>query len=284
MIRVHRLALAIAALGLLALPGTALGDGYFPVQEDYGPGITINGAGLARVIAPNRPSDRSIQRVIDAAEPVAANRAVRDARGRAEAIANAAGVKLGEVAKVELQDAFERFGPPRGHCRRARRTKRLRCTAPRFTASAATVTFSIVGGAEGSEDARTVQAYGTDSVAVTPENPRSSGSIRRALFAARLAVVPGATAAARHNVETAAGAAGLTLGPIVSISEQLEPYYGEIALGSFGPGLFCGVVRRPVFRRDPKTGRRRVVRRVRTRRCFFPGTLSLRLEATYEAR
>ncbi len=286
MIRLHRLALAVAALGLLALPGTALGDGFgFPVEEDYGPGITITGAGLARVHAPSRPSDRSIERAIDAAQPLAANRAVRDARGRAEAIAAAAGVQLGEVAKVELQDAFQQFGQPRGRCGRSRRTKRLRCSTPPFVASAATVTFSIVDGAAGSDDARTVQAYGAASVPVEPQNPRSSGSIRRALFAARLAVIPGATAAARHNVETAAGAAGLTLGPIVSISERQEPYfYDNIVLGSFGPGLFCGIVSRPVFRRDPNTGRRRVVRRVRSRRCFFPRTFSLRLEATYEAR
>jgi hypothetical protein len=154
-----------------------------------------------------------------------------------------------------------------------------------LTAAAATVTFSIVGGAQGSEDARKVKAYGAGSVPVEPKNPRSNRSIRQALFAARLAVIPEAAGAARQNVETAARSADLTLGGIVSIADQSEaPYFYDVALGSFGPGEFCRVERRPIFRRDRGTGRRRVVRRVRRRRCFFPRTLRLRVEATYEAR
>lgn len=119
---------------------------------------------------------------------------------------------------------------------------------------------------------------------VKPRNRRDNRSIGQALSAARLAVTPEAATTARGQVETAARSAGLTLGAIVSISEQRQPYPYDAALGSFGPGRFCGIVRRAVFRRDPDTGRSRVVRRVRRRRCQFPRTFSLRLEATYEVR
>jgi uncharacterized protein YggE len=275
--------IAVTALGLLLVPGAALAQ-FAPVEEEAGPGITITGAGFAHVAAPSRLSDLSIQDAIDAAQPIAVTHAVGDARERAEAIARAAGARLGPVDQVELQDAFPQFRQSQSHCRRSRRTRRLRCRVPPLTAAAATVTFSIAGGAQGSEDARKVKAYGAASIPVEPKNPRGNASIRRAFLAARLAVIPEATAAARRNVETAARSAGLTLGGIVSISEQAEPYFYDAALGSFGPGQYCRVIRLPITRRDPQTGRRRVVRRVRRRRCFFPRTLRLRFEATYEAR
>lgn len=272
----------VAAVGLLAVPGTALGK-FLPFGEDYGPGVTVTGAGFARVAAPGRPSERSIERAVEAAQPTAVARAVRDARRRAAAIAAAAGVQLGELARVELEDTFQRFGQPAERCRRARRGGLPRCRVPAFTVSAATVTFGIVGGAD-SEGTRTVAAYGVASALVEPENPRGDRSIGRALLAARLTVTPAAARSARRNVETAARSAGLGLGRLVSISEQREPYFYDPALGSFGPGQFCGLVRRAIVRRDPITGERRVVRRVRRRRCYFPRTFSLRLEATYEAR
>jgi hypothetical protein len=68
------------------------------------------------------------------------------------------------------------------------------------------------------------------------------------------------------------------------MSEERQPYFYEPVLGFFAPGRFCGIVRRAVRRRDPDTGRSRVVRRVRSRRCFIPRPYTLRLEATYEAR
>ena len=49
---------------------------------------------------------------------------------------------------------------------------------------------------------------------------------------------------------TDAAAAGVTLGPLVSVSNEAQPslggvYYGPIypATGSFGPGQYCGTVR-----------------------------------------
>jgi hypothetical protein len=67
-------------------------------------------------------------------------------------------------------------------------------------------------------------------------------------------------------------------GSLFSIAEIRRPYEDPVA-GSFGPGRFCGTIRRPVFRRDPTTGRRTIVRRITERRCFFPpsATVALRL-------
>jgi hypothetical protein len=270
----------LTALMLAAIPGQALASGPFgQPQEDYGPGITVAGAGLARVPAPSRLTERSIEQAIDSVRPRAVARAFADARRRAEAIAGAAGVSLGGAHAVELGPGFLQREP----CRRSRRTRELRCVAPSFTSSSATVTFEIVGGASSSEGSRELSASATGSVAVAFER-RTSPAIRHALFAARLAATPVAASAARENVELAAGASGLRLGQLFSIVEQTNPYGYDPVLGAFAPGTFCGMVSRGVVRRDPETGLRRVVRRRRVRRCFAPRTFQVSVEATYLAQ
>jgi hypothetical protein len=270
----------LAALVLAALPGQALASGPFgQPQEDYGPGITVAGAGLARVTAPSQPTEESIERAVDAVRPRAVARAVADARQRAEAIAGAVGVSLGGVHAVELGLGF----PQRDPCRRSRRTRELRCVAPRFASSSATVTFEIVGGAASSEGSRELSASATGTAAVEFER-RTSPAIRHALFAARRAATPDAARAAHENIELAAQASGLTLGPLFSIVEQANPYGYDAVLGSFAPGTYCGTVVRGIVRRDPETGLRRVVRRRRVRRCFAPETFQVSVEATYLAQ
>jgi uncharacterized protein YggE len=274
---------AVVALVLLAAPARASAQ-FFPIAEEAGPGITISGTGLARVEAPARLSEVSIQRAVDSAATSASRGAVRDARRRAEGMAGAAGVELGALTEVALDDAFPQFGPPRNHCRPPRGGSRQRCRVPVFAASQATLTFSIVGGSESSEAGVTVEAYGSASIPVKPRDRRNNRSIRQAVLEARRAALPAAAAAARRNVGTAARSAGLELGRIVSLSEEQPFYPYDVSLGSFGPGRFCGVVRRPVFRRDPDTGRFRVVGRTRRRRCNVPRAVTLRLETVYEAR
>jgi hypothetical protein len=174
----RRLAVAVTALGLLAMPGAAHAQ-FLPVEEEAPPGITISGTGLARMSGPSRLSDDSIQRAIDAAQPRAATRAMRDARRRSAAIADAAGVALGQVTKLELQDEFLQFGQSRRHCRAPRRNEPPRCRVPAFTAAVATVTSSIVGGPQDSEDRVEVEVDGSASAPVEPDNPRNNRSIRR---------------------------------------------------------------------------------------------------------
>jgi len=253
-----RLALAAAAVALLALAPSANAQFYGPFPqpaEDYGPGITVSGSGFA----PLDHRDR------------ATARAVGDARRRAEAIADAMGVSIGEVRGVELLAPFD----PRPACVNSH-TKRC---AP-LDAVSATVTFAIAGGPTSDDDAREVKGTGT-SFARLEVDRRTSPAIRRAFRATRLAVTPDAAKAARANAEAAATAAGIQLGGLFSVVEATTAAYGyDASLGSFGPGQFCGTFRRSIGRRDPKTGRFRIVRRVRVHRCYKPRA-AVRLDATY---
>jgi Protein of unknown function (DUF541) len=251
-----RLALAAAIAVAVAVPAQALaqfgGPGQFPT-EDYGPGITVSGVGFAPLGARDR----------------ATARAVGDARRRAEAIAAALGVSIGEARAVELSTPFE----PRPACRRSQTG---RC-APLDAVSVET-TFAISGGPASDEDAREISGSGL-SKSPLAEHRKTSPAIRRSLRAARLAAGAGAAQAARANAQAAATASGIPLGPLFSV---VEPNYGyEPLLGSFGPGQFCGLVRRAFLRRDPKTGERRVVRQGPTRRCYDPKSTFVRLDVEY---
>lgn len=254
-----RLALAAAILVALAFPGQALaqfGGPFFPPsQEDYGPGITVSGIGFA----PLGSRDRTTAR------------ALGEARRRAEAIAATLGVALGEVRTAELSAPFE----PRPECG-DRHTRRC---AP-LDAVTVETTFAIAGGPTDSDGAREITATGTGS-APTEATRKTSPAIRHSLRAARLAATPGAAEAARANAQSAATATGVPLGQLFSVVEPANIYGYEPLLGTFGPGQFCGFIRRTIFRRDPETGEGRIVRRIRKRRCFAPSSTSVRLEATY---
>jgi hypothetical protein len=115
---------------------------------------------------------------------------------------------------------------------------------------------------------------------VQPRDRRSSPSIARALLGARAAATPAALASARRAATATARAAGLALGSLFSVAE-VRRSFEDLSVGSFGPGRYCGFVRRPIFRRDPATGRRRVVRRVRARRCFFDRRVAVGLRVTF---
>jgi hypothetical protein len=275
----------LTALLLAILPAPALAQGGFfygpfaPQQEDYGPGISVDGAGLARVTAPAQLTEESVGEAVDAVRPRAVARAVADARRRAEAIAGALGLSLGSAEAVELGAGF----PEREPCRRSRRTGEVRCRVPAFTTASATVTFEIVGGAKSSEGAREISATALGSAPAEPRR-QTSPSIRHALFVARSAATPEAARNARANAELAAQGSGLALGPLFSIVEQQNLYGYQPVLGAVGPGRYCRTFRNVIVRRDPETGRRRVVRRGRVRRCFVPPSFQVSLEATYLAQ
>lgn len=192
----------LTALALAVLPGQALAQQFFgpfpPVQEEYGPGITVSGIGLSRVTMPTRVTEESAQQAVDAARPRSAARGMADARRRAAATAAPRAFRWGR-SRVELDTQFADTPP----CRRSRRTGELRCRIPAFITASAEVTFEIAGGPTSSEDARELTATGVGSAPV--DSPlKTSPSIRHSLFAARLAVTPNAAAAARRNVELAA--------------------------------------------------------------------------------
>ena len=250
--------LALAAVVLAALvPGQASAQSLGPFQipsEDYGPGITVSGAGFA----PLGERDR------------ATARAVGDARRRAEAIAEALGVGLGGLRSAEVSTPFE----PRPACRR----QSLRCS--RLDAVAVETTFDIVGGPTSDEGARELTGIGIGQAPVEAAR-RTSPSIRRALRAGRLAATPTAAEAGAANARAAASATGTPVGPLFSVVEAASFYGYDPVLGTFAAGRFCGVVTRTVFGGGSEGGRPRVVRRIRKRRCFNPRSATVRLEVTY---
>jgi hypothetical protein len=274
-----RLGLLTLVLVALSLPASAHAQGVpfgpFVPQEDHPPGVTVTGGGLARVAAPKRLSEDSIEQALDTARPAAVGRAVRDARRRAASVARSEGIAIGAVREAELRPLFFERGH---HCRTARPT---RCKVPAFVGASATVTFEIVGGAEPDEDARTLDAYGSVFVPVEPAEPLEERSIRTALLSARDTATPAAAARARSQVDAAAGAAGASVGTVVSIAEQAT-YYQDAALGSVGPRSYCRLTRHRRFLGiDRKTGRPRIKRGPPKRRCFFPRRLNVTIEATY---
>lgn len=253
----RRLALAAVVLAVL-LPGQASAQSFGPFQipsEDYGPGITVSGAGFAPIGERNR----------------ATARAVGDARRRADAIAAELGVSTGELRSIEVNAPFE----PRPPCRSPQSP---RCS--KLDAISVEATFSIVGGPTSDEGARELTGIGIGRAPVEAAR-RTSPSIRRALRAGRLAATPMAAEEAAANARAAASATGTPLGPLFSVVEAANFYGYDPVLGTFAPGRFCGVVTRAIFGGGTEGGRPRIIRRVRKRRCFNPRNATVRLEVTY---
>jgi hypothetical protein len=255
----------LAALSALLFAPTAGAQFAAQSSADEAPaGITVTGIGLAPTKAD------------------AADRAVGDARQRAAGIAAGLALDLGGVEGIHMPELVQfarssRRCPPSG-CRKA---------------VVARMTFSIIGGASAADVDRAVSASGFASVPVEPGDPASDRSIRRAILTARHASAQEAVDSALRNAKTAAGAAGLQLGPVVSVVESGPAYpfpdlpfypasFEDPLLGSWGPGVFCGTARRFVIQRDPETGKP-TFRRVLRRRCFVPRTYDTHLEIAYSA-
>lgn len=255
---------AMAAAVLLAPPGAMA---KFPAgdESEPTPGVTVTGVGFG-------PSNEN-----------AVKQAVADARRRGDSVASALHLELGAVTNVELPELTQ-FGSP--FCP-GPRERRLRCERRPQKATAAKVTFAVQGGASGEGAMHAIEAHGSASASIEPRNRTRSRSIKAAVLSARRKLAPEAVTSALRSARSASAAAGLQLGPIISVAEATTPaYYGsvfyEAALGSFGPGRFCGISWHPITRRDPDTGDRRVVRRVLRRRCFFPSLYSVGFSVVYE--
>jgi hypothetical protein len=270
----------LCAATLLAAPSAASAKGPL-VDPDEGPdprGLSITGSGVAYVTRPARPSETSIRHAVASAKPRAIARAVAQARTRAQALATAAGLALGDAQAVSERDQAAELGFFQE--RYCGRQARPRCRVPLFSAATVTVTFATVETSAAVPAGRALVAAGTGRAPVAPRDRRSSASIRGAMLAARLAATPAALKDARRDARSVAVAAGLPLGGLFSVAESRGPYE-DPAIGSFGPGRFCGTISRPVLRRDPATRRRKVVRRITQRRCFFPSTATVALRVTY---
>src|SRR3954452_19587332 len=133
--------------------------------------------------------------------------------------------------------------------------------------------------------ARTIVAVGAASspVTVAQASRKNNEAIKTAVEAAQQKALPQALAEGREYAGKLAAAAGVTLGPLLSVSNaQTSPYGGVFAyeLGPFGPGNFCGNRTVAIFRRE-KTGRRRVVGRRTRRVCVVPPRVNQAVTLAY---
>ena len=130
-----------------------------------------------------------------------------------------------------------------------------------------------------------VTATGTGQVRVRPADRHSNASIAAAYQAARKASVTSALSDARRVALDYARHAGLTLGRLLSITDQSNGggFYGPGPgfFGPFGPGQFCGTVRQPIFK-HVKHGRK-LIGFKKVHRCFVPPFAFTSLTLTYTA-
>ncbi len=171
----------------------------------------------------------------------------------------------------------------RRHTRRSRGRASVLASAVAATAAAAVLTTSpAMAQVPAAPPPHTISVTGSAQVEPKPFDRTSNASIRRAVAAARAKALPLAIADGRARAAELAQATGLPLGPLISISESAfgGPIYfggGPFAEdGSFGPGEYCGTVRRAITRRDA-SGRRRVVGTRTTRICRVPRYISTSL-------
>ncbi|MGE0027915.1 MAG: SIMPL domain-containing protein [Thermoleophilia bacterium] len=123
--------------------------------------------------------------------------------------------------------------------------------------------------------AETVAATGVGQADITVSRPLNQPRIARAVEHARDVAAPRALANARAQAARYAEAAGLQLGPILSVEEPApSPYgfYGAYGLtgnvGRFGPNRYCGQV--TTVKRRVVDGKRRVVGRRTRYTCYAP--------------
>ncbi len=130
-----------------------------------------------------------------------------------------------------------------------------------------------------------ITATGTGQVRVRPADRHSNASIAAAYRAARTASISAALTDARQYAQDYARHVGLTLGRLVSISDQQNnggPYGpGPGFFGPFAPGQFCGTVRQPIFK-HVKHGEK-VIGFKKMYRCFVPPFAFTTLTLTYTA-
>lgn len=133
---------------------------------------------------------------------------------------------------------------------------------------------------------RTLVAVGTGTINVTPKDRNDNASIVAAVRAANDKALPAALTDARTQATQLAAAAGVTLGPVISLSNSgtsgsgvfYGPYYSVV--GTFGPNRFCGTVRTRSSSVD-KRGVRHYGRVKSHRVCRVPSVIQRSVQLTY---
>lgn len=131
----------------------------------------------------------------------------------------------------------------------------------------------------------TITVTGSATVKPKPENRNSSTSIAAAVEAAEQAAVPLALTDGRTRATELARLSGMSLGSLLAVAEALSSPYGYIGPfgqeGTFGPGRYCGTIRRAVFVRTKSGKRKRVFRARRT--CRVPSRVTASFTMTFAA-
>jgi uncharacterized protein YggE len=134
---------------------------------------------------------------------------------------------------------------------------------------------------------RTLVAAGVGTIKVTPKDAKDNDSIKAAVADATAKALPAAIQDARTQAGQLAAAAGVTLGPLVSVSNQAQPSYGGIfygpiypATGSFGPGKYCGTVKSRSVRVG-KDGKRHYGKPKAHRVCRVPSVVQRAVALTF---
>jgi hypothetical protein len=157
---------------------------------------------------------------------------------------------------------------------------RSRCL---LVASSIAVLLPASAAAQQPAPGRTVEATGVASVKVkAPSDRTHEAPIRAAVEAAEAKALPRAMADARSKAGELARLSGLTLGPIVSISDTPASPYGPFFYGSFGPDRFCGTIRTAIVKRGKDGKRHRVGTRTR-HICRVPSTVTSTVTVTFSA-
>ncbi|WCB92179.1 hypothetical protein DSM104299_00868 [Baekduia alba] len=147
--------------------------------------------------------------------------------------------------------------------------------------------LAAVANAQDAVPQRTLVAVGTGTIKVTPKDAKDNASIVAAVKAANAKALPAAITDARTQATQLATAAGVTLGPLVSLSNNASPYSGGVfygpvypSTGSFGPGRFCGSLRtRPST--IGKDGKRHYGKVRTTRVCRVPTVVQRAVQLTF---
>ncbi len=145
-------------------------------------------------------------------------------------------------------------------------------------------TLVVAATPAGAAQSSSVTATGTNQSVVHPRDRHNNASIVTAFDAARQAAIGGALKQAHEYALAYAKAVGLTLGPVVSVSDaQNSGFYGPGQfIGPFGPDQFCGTLRQPIFKKG-KHGRHKIVGTKKVHRCIVPRFAIVTLTVTYSA-
>src|SRR3954470_14029904 len=166
----------------------------------------------------------------------------------------------------------------------ARRTASLAAAV-----AAAALAAAPTANAQAPAPTRTLTAVAAGRVTVARDNSaQKNKAIAAAFEPARERAIRLAIAHAREEAQRLAAAGGLTLGPLVSVSEaEPSPFCAAAvggayaAEGTFGPGKFCGQIRTPTRRRNAQG---RLVGTGRTRShfgCRVPPEVTQSVSATF---